>query len=234
MLTVLRMCMAIPHFNSRIISRKDGKSAVASAAYRHGCRMRDDLRGMTFDYSYKDEVSHTEITLPTDCPDWARERYGALVGDCPEARIDVAAVSKRLWTDLDLHEEHSTHSKRAFAQVARDFNIALPKELSPAERIKLTRDFVQNSFTSRGMIADWTLHDLKDNPHVHVMLSLRSLDVDGWGKKNPDWNDRALLRSWRSEWAHEANIALERAGLDERIDHRSLVDQGIELGAVNL
>ena len=223
--------MAVYYFNSRIISRKDGKSAVASAAYRHGCKMRDDLRGITFNYSYKNEVSHTEISLPEDCPDWARERYGALVGDCPEARIDVAAVSKRLWYELDLHEEQSKNSKRAYTQVARSMTIALPQELSPSERVNLTRSFVQNSFAARGMIADWTLHDLKDNPHVHVMLSLRSLDVDGWGKKNPDWNDRALLRSWRSEWAHEANIALERAGLDERIDHRSLVDQGIELGA---
>ena len=221
------------YFDSKILSRKDGKSAIASAAYRHGCKMRDDLRGLTFDYGYKNEVSHTEMTLPEDCPDWARERYAALSGDCPETRIDVALASKRLWSDLDLHEEQSKHSKRACAQVSRSMTIALPNELSSAERVKLTRSFVEKSFSACGMIADWTVHDLEENPHVHVMLSLRSLGAEGWGDKNRDWNDRSMLGNWRSEWAHEANLALERAGFDERIDHRSYADQGIALEPVS-
>ena len=79
------------------------------------------------------------------------------------------------------------------------------------------------------MIADVALHDLdSDNPHAHVMLTMRSIEGDSFGNKNRDWNRKDLLAEWREAWGDHANRALEKAGVEARIDHRSLKDQGIE------
>src|SRR3546814_11976345 len=85
------------------------------------------------------------------------------------------------------------------------------------------------------MIADGSLHrghsaDGQEQPHAHVMLTMRDLTGEGFGKKNRDWNASERLEGWRAAWADHANQALERAGCDERIDHRSLKDQREEIG----
>ncbi|WP_299085778.1 AAA family ATPase [uncultured Ruegeria sp.] len=221
--------MAIYHFRVGIASRGRGSGAVASAAYRHGAKMKDITTGRTYDYRGKDEVTHTEITLPKDAPDWAKQRYQTFAGDVPEARVEVAKVSLRLWEDLTLYEANSKNSRRDMAQLARKITISLPIELSHEQNVKLARGFMERSFAARGMVADWVIHSADGNPHLHVMLSLRDLGAEGWGNKNRSWNARSLLRGWRMEWANEANFALEQAGFSARIDHRSLKEQGIEL-----
>jgi hypothetical protein len=61
------------------------------------------------------------------------------------------------------------------------------------------------------------------------MLTMREMGPDGLAaKKNRDWNKPELLEKWREQWAVAANRALERAGREERIDHRSLAEQGLE------
>ena len=118
--------------------------------------------------------------------------------------------------------------------LAREVEFALPRELSQVEGIALAQEFVRRQFISRGMVADLNVHWSKEpdgevKPHAHVMLSMREIDGDGFGKKQRAWNDVGLLREWREGWAELANARLAELGHDIRIDHRSLRDQGIEL-----
>ena len=211
--------MAIYYFDAKVISKGSGASAVASAAYRHATKMTADRSGVVRDYSYKaKELAHEEITVPDNAPDWVIERYQS---------GSVAEASERLWNDVEVREGRSTRHQTA--QYARSLTISLPVELSREQNVDLMRSFLKATFADRGMIADWVIHDIDANPHAHVMLTMRDLAEDGWAKKNASWNKIALLREWRFEWAAFANDALERAGYDIRIDHRTLAEQGIEI-----
>src|SRR4051794_6408933 len=139
---------------------------------------------------------------------------------------------------------------RANAIYAREIVIGLPTELSREQQVALMRDYVRDAFTSRGMVADWVIHDKAGNPHAHVMLTTKPLSESGFasnvtplrddagqpvrtteGKiKYAIWNDgAAVLREWRAGWARVANYHLQEAGLEVRIDHRSLQDRGSKL-----
>lgn len=186
-----------------MIKRSDGRSAVAAAAYRAAEKFTDARTGLTHDFTAKKGVDFSAVLLPADAPAEYADR-GTLWG----------AVEKV--------------ERRKDAQVAREINFALPVELSHDEKIALAREFVQAVFVDAGMVADLCLHDLNSpNPHAHVMLSTRHVSPDGFGKKNTAWNSREQLCEWREQWATHANAALERAGHAERIDHRTLLEQGI-------
>lgn len=196
--------MAIYHFSSQVIGRSKGKSSVAAAAYRAGEKLIDDRTGLDHDYTKKSGIVYKEIMSPSNSPNWVNNR-------------------EQLWNEIEKIE------KRKDSQLAREINIALPKELSREEQTALTREFVENTFVSKGMVADICMHDVSNgNPHVHVMLTMRDITRDGFGKKNRDWNNKGLLEEWREQWANHANKALERVGSTERIDHRSLEAQGID------
>jgi ATP-dependent exoDNAse (exonuclease V) alpha subunit len=108
--------------------------------------------------------------------------------------------------------------------------VGLPIELNKDQQVALLRDYVGGTLVSRGMVADMALHlDNPDNPHAHVLLTTRQMTREGFGAKRRDWNVRSELREWRAEWAGTANQHLVRAGLDIRIDHRTLEAQGIDL-----
>lgn len=201
--------VAIYHLSAKVIGRKGGRSCVAAAAYRAGGRLRDERQGIEHDYSRKGGVMHAEILAPENAPDWMRDR-------------------DRLWNAVEAVE------KRKDAQLAREIEVALPRELDRRERLELLRGFVQRQFVDRGMIADLAVHegrarDGHGQPHAHVMLTLRELTGNGFGKKDRSWNEPELLLGWREAWAREANAALERAGRSERIDHRSLPMQRAEV-----
>lgn len=194
--------MAIYHLSAKVISRAGGRSSVAAAAYRTAGRLRDDRQGVEHDYSRKGGVVHSEIMIPENAPDWMRDRY-------------------QLWNAIEAVE------KRRDAQLAREIEVALPRELGRGQRLELLRGFVQREFVDRGMIADVAVHEGKardghGQPHAHVMLTMRELTGEGFGKKDRSWNAPDLLIGWREAWARDANRALERAGRSERIDHRSL------------
>lgn len=213
--------MAIYRFNATIISKGSGASAVASAAYRHATKMTADRSGVVRDYSYKaGELTHEEITTPDNAPDWVIERYQS---------GSVAEASERLWNDVEAREGASKNYMSQWARYARSLTLSLPVELSREQNVDLMRAFLKATFADKGMIADWVIHEIEGNPHAHVMLTLRSLGVDGFGLTNREWNKVANLRDWRFEWAAFANDALERAGYDIRIDHRTLAEQGIEI-----
>lgn len=197
--------MAIYHLSAKVISRTGGRSSVAAAAYRSGGRLHDARHDLAHDYSRKGGVVHAEILAPDTAPEWMRDR-------------------DQLWNAVEAVE------KRKDAQLAREIEVALPRELDRGARLKLLRGFVQRAFVDRGMIADIAVHEGKardgqGQPHAHIMLTLRELTGEGFGKKARDWNAPDLLLGWREAWARDANAALERAGRSERIDHRSLLVQ---------
>jgi hypothetical protein len=197
--------MAIYHLSAKIVSRKEGRSVVAAAAYRSGEALHDQHVGQTFDYTRKAGVEHTEILAPTESPPWIHNR-------------------ETLWNAVE-HVE-----RRKDAQLAREIEIGLPVELTKERQVDLVRDFTQRTFVSTGMVADIALHrDNMENPHAHVLLTLRDLTPEGFGTKRRDWNARAELIRWREQWAEIANEHLLRAGVEIRVDHRTLEAQGIDL-----
>jgi len=194
--------MALYHLSSQIIGRSGGKSSVASSAYRAGEKIQDEHIGLTFDYTKKMGVDYQAILAPNCSPAWAQDRG-------------------QLWNQVENIE------KRKDSQLARELNIAVPKELTRDQQIELVRNFATEQFVAKGMIADVAIHHLNsENPHTHIMLTTREIGPEGFGKKNRAWNDRELLKNWRKEWAEHTNQALEKAGVLERVDHRSLKDQG--------
>ena len=201
--------MAIFHLHVKVIGRKSGSSAVASAAYRSASRLRDDRLERSHDFSNKRGVIHSEVMLPEDAPEQWRDR-------------------ERLWNDVEAFEV------RKDAQLAREVEFALPREMTQAQGIELARDFVQSEFVDQGMIADLNVHwDMAEDgtakPHAHVMLNMRSVDEDGFGPKVREWNRTEMVERWRERWAELANERLAELDIDARIDHRSLEAQGIAL-----
>ena len=205
--------MAIYHFSGQIISRsnKQGRqrSAVACAAYRSGEKLHDE-RSQS-DKFYRRKVQPvTMILVPKNAPSWASNR-------------------EKLWNEVEKKE------RRCDAQLAREFNVALPKELSNEEQEKLTYDFCKKNFSDEGMVADIAIHrDNKDNPHFHVMLTVRPFDENGkWGAKcrrkividektgrkksmrinTVDWNDKNKMKQWRKSWEDFSNRALQDKGI---------------------
>jgi MobA/MobL family len=196
--------MAIYHFSVQIIGRSSGKSAVAAAAYRAGDVLLDKRTGITHNYTRKQGVYETRILLPENAPLWMQDR-------------------SQLWNEVERCE------RQCNSQLAREINVAIPKELNHEQKRTLVYEYVESEFVSRGMIADVALHDLNsENPHGHLLLTQRSVTAHGFGNKNRAWNQKSVLQSHRSSWADHANRALESAGYADRIDHRSLKDQGID------
>lgn len=195
--------MAIYHFSAQIISRKAGRSSVAASAYRSASKMVDPRTGETHNYLSKKGVAESVVFAPKNAPVWMLDR-------------------EKLWANVEDIE------KRKDAQLCREINIALPIELSNEQKKALVQDFVKTEFVAQGMVCQVDLHDLNSqNPHAHIMCTLRNIDGDGFGKKNRDWNDRALLEHWRKAWADTSNQHLAMAGSKERIDHRTLAQQGV-------
>ena len=244
---MVRASMAIFHLKAAIISAGTGGSAVRAAAYRHAVRMVSYTFTETTSFTHKAQAMvHAEVALPEDAPEWAENAFGhaafadalrlvradvqAQGSDMSEAamqRAAMARVSERLWNAVEQGEIRLNRIPRR-AQYARSLTVALPRELDQAAQIALMQGYVRVSFSDRGMVADWVIHDKSDgNPHAHIMLTTRDLGAADWGRKRHDWNARDVLSDLRSDWAQHANLALERAGFNERIDHRSNHARGI-------
>ena len=203
------IAMAIYHLHVKVIGRKSGSSAVASAAYRSGSRLRDERLDRSHDFSAKRGVVHSEVMLPEHAPQGWSDR-------------------ERLWNGVEAFEV------RKDAQLAREVEFAIPRELTQAQGIELARDFAQSEFVGLGMIADLNVHwDIGEDglakPHAHVMLTMRSVDEKGFGPKARDWNRTEMVERWRERWAEFANERLAELDIDARIDHRSLAALGIAL-----
>ncbi|MFL0670473.1 MAG: Ti-type conjugative transfer relaxase TraA [Erythrobacter sp.] len=201
--------MAIYHLSVKVISRSAGRSAVAAAAYRSAGRLHDERIDRTHDFTNKGGVVHSEVLLPEGAPEHLSDR-------------------EQLWNAVEASE------KRKDAQLSREVEFAIPRELNREQGIALARDYVEREFVDRGMIADLNVHwdigaDGLAKPHAHVMLTMREVDGDGFGAKVRDWNRTELVEQWRERWADHVNQRLAELDIDARIDHRSLEAQGIGL-----
>ena len=227
--------MAIYHFSGQIISRSASngrtRSAIACAAYRSGEKLFDE-RGKETKYYKRDIEPVTKILAPKDSPDWVYDR-------------------EALWNEVEKIE------KRYDAQLAREFNIALPVELKAEEQEKLAYEFCQKAFVDKGMVADICIHnDNEENTHFHVMLTIRPFKENGeWGAKSKedyffdkdgnrirqkngryksvkvattDWNKKETMKEWRKEWEVMTNNVLKSNGIDARITCESNENLGNE------
>lgn len=218
------MPVAIYHFSMQVISRGKGQSVVASAAYRSGEKLFNERYDKVSHYQNREVKPETFILKPSHAPKWCLERV-------------------RLWNEV----EHIEKAKNA--QLAREFNVALPIELTNEEQRALLVNFVDKTFVAEGIVADVAIHrDDPQNPHAHVLLTIRPFNEDGsWGAKakkeylldegnftytksgakrsrkitTTNWDDKETLARWRSAWAFYANQHLRLAGHSVTISEKS-------------
>jgi ATP-dependent exoDNAse (exonuclease V) alpha subunit len=204
--------VAIYHLSVKTISRSAGRSATAAAAYRAGVEITDERTGEIHDYTRKGGVESAELVLPAGAPEWAADRAA-------------------LWNAAEQAET------RKNSTVAREFEIALPEELSPAERARLARDFARELVERHGCAADVCIHapgkDGDDrNHHAHILLTTRRLGPEGLTEKTRELDDQKtgskLVTQWRERFAALTNERLRENGIEARVDHRTLEAQGIE------
>ena len=271
--------MAIYHLEAKVISRGNGRSAVAASAYLSCSKILNDYDGVQHDFTRKKGLVWQDVFLPEFAPPEWKDR-------------------SVLWNAVEKNE------KTKDSRLAREFVPALPIELTPLQWQEPLTDFIQNNFVADGMCADVAVHDPYPpghNPHAHIMITVRPLDekghwqyktekeylcvkdgeeqgftaaefkaaqADGWekqypykvgrkkvylppseaekhgyervskypkstkyGRQNPiskRWNSEEQLVQWRKAWADAANRYLERYGHEERIDHRSHAERGLD------
>lgn len=199
--------MAIYHVAVKVIKRSAGRSSTAAAAYRSGERIEDWRTGEVHDYTRRSGVVATGIIAPDSAPAWTGDRA-------------------ELWNQVEATE------RRRDAQLAREFEVALPCELDLEQRRALVERFCRDELVSNGMVADYAIHtghiDSR-NAHAHILTTLRRVDGDGFAaKKERAWNSKEQLQHRYQAWEQHANRALELTGRDERIGHRTLAAQGID------
>ncbi|MCZ7450963.1 Ti-type conjugative transfer relaxase TraA [Agrobacterium rhizogenes] len=214
--------MAIYHCSVKPIGRSAGKSAVAAIAYRTASRIINERDGLIHDFTAKQGVVHAEIILPdgVEAP-WALDRSG-------------------LWNAAEFAE------RRRDARVAREFEIALPHELSDSERLSLTRTFATDLASRFGTAVDFAIHMPQGksddrNIHAHVVMTTRVITPSGFAQKtliereNRWLIDNGLptsqmqMKAVREAFADLVNRHLLRAGLDRRVDHRSHLSRGLAI-----
>ena len=216
------------HFSVNIISRKQGKSTVASAAYRSDERLYDERNQRSFQFKKHEVSPESFILAPSHAPEWVNER-------------------EKLWNEVESIE------KRWTAQLSREVLIAIPNDLNNEQQRELVERYVQSQFVDHGMVADVNIHRDKDhNPHAHIMLTMRPFNEDGtWGDKRPftgkldengkkiyrdnPWDNKENVQIWRSNYQDLVNKTYEKLNLERRFDLRSYERQGREeLGTVHL
>ncbi|WP_228151460.1 MobQ family relaxase [Acinetobacter tandoii] len=212
--------MAIFHLNESNISRSDGRSVVACAAYRACEKLLDHTFGKTQDYTRKKGLEYKSIYAPEHTNEKLLDR-------------------QTLWNEVEKKEFNADGSMKANARLAKEYTCALPHELTHQERIKIVDDFCRDFVKKHNVIVDACIHAPHDhddetdnkNYHVHIMFTTRLVNEKGeLGKKQRTFNDDGpkILKDSRATFAHVVNTALENAGLEERIDHRSYKDQGLD------
>ncbi|ALX89058.1 MobQ family relaxase [Lacticaseibacillus paracasei] len=223
--------MAIFHMSFSNISAGKGRSAIASAAYRSGEKLFDNQEGRHYFYA-RSVIPESFILTPKNAPEWASDR-------------------EKLWNEVEKKDRKSN------SRYAKEFNVALPVELSESEQKELLTKYVQENFVDQGMVADVAIHrDHPDNPHAHVMLTNRPFNPDGsWGLKAKtqyikdengkqlltksgfpkqrkiwlvDWDKKEKINEWRHNWATSVNQSLAQKNIPDRISEKSFVDQGIQ------
>ncbi|WP_068505889.1 MobQ family relaxase [Paenibacillus kribbensis] len=210
------------YFSSQILNRAS-HSAVAAAAYRSGEKLHSERDGLTKDYGKRSVTPECHILKPKNAPEWASNRG-------------------RLWNEVEKIE------KQKNAQMVREIRLALPKELNSEDQKELLISFCKENFSDKGMVADISIHrDKPNNPHAHIMLTIRPFNEDGsWGNKRKkidqevngvmkkvsvhltDWNQKETLVQWRKNYADKINEKLKEKGIEDSVSHESYKKQGLD------
>ena len=222
------------HTHVDIVARSKEHSVIAKAAYNERDKLQDEYYGKTHDYSKKEDLVFSKIFLPEHIPkEFSNREY--------------------LWNEVEKIEKSKN------SQLARNLLFTLPRELNEQDRIKLIGEFIEENFTSKGMIADCNIHnpmasDHEEQPHAHILLTLREIDEKGnWkpkcrkkyildenGEKIKlksgnyksrkvnlnDWNEPDKAKEWRENFSKKANEYLARNNINKRIDPRTFKEQG--------
>jgi len=197
--------VAIFHLSFKVLTRttKTGKSksSLYLAAYNSREKLKDELTGLTFDYTKKNDLYKSGIILPEEAP---RSFYDR----------------KTLWQNCELSE------KRKDSQICRYAIISLPDELNGEQNEELLKKYLKQNFIKLGMCADYAIHDINNKPHAHVMLTMRKCENGGFSKKKArEWNDPKLAEVWRRQWAVLVNKTLRENGHKNTITHLSFLRQ---------
>lgn len=218
--------MAIFRLQIESVSRSSGRTATAAAAYRAGERIRDERTGALYNHSNRDDVLYKEIFLPTKL-------------DRPDAGMDWARDRSILWNTVE-KAEHRSNSR-----VAREYQVALPPELSAEQRVTLARAFSREIADRYNVAVDLAVHAPRPegdqrNYHAHLLATTREVTSQGMGQlTGVDMTgevrselglppSRQEFRTLRARWAQLTNEALQQANIEARVDHRSLAEQGID------
>lgn len=192
--------------------QRSGYRVVAAAAYRSGQTLTDAHYGMKHRYGHRKDVAVSEMLVPEDAPEWAQDR-------------------ETFWNSVESHETLST------ARLARDLVVSLPHQLEAPQRRSLALEFGMWLRDRYHTVVDVNVHDPPEsgddrNFHAHLLMATRSVDAEGFGKKLRVLDARATgpqeVRIIRETWAELANAALAAAGVDDRIDHRSHRERGLQ------
>jgi ATP-dependent exoDNAse (exonuclease V) alpha subunit len=216
--------VAIYHCQVKPVGRGQGRSSTAASAYRSCSKVHDERTGELHDYSRKRGLEHAEIVLSTDAAkkdiQWARDR-------------------EQLWNAAEVAEA------RKDARVAREYEVALPHELTKSQRLELVREYAKDLANRYQCAVDFAIHKPhrtgdERNFHAHILTTTRQVTATGLGAKTfieRSDTDRAKLgmgpakdeiTTARARWKECVNKALEAANRKERVDHRSLAAQGID------
>ena len=196
--------MAIYHLHVKNISRGDGRSIVAAAAYRAGETLPNEAEERLSEFGGRRDVLHCEIRLPAHAPVWMAERA-------------------KLWNAVEAAEI------RKDARLAKEVEFALPVELPRTAWVVLARSMA-DAYTAQGFVVDLAIHDdgVQRNPHVHLLLTTRAVTAEGFGGKIRSADGRQFVTQARVLWEQIANDALIKAGLTVTIDRRSYAKRRLE------
>ncbi len=211
--------MASYHLSVKTIKRSAGRSATAAAAYRSASVIACDREGRMHDYTAKRGVEACFILAPEGAPDWVQDRAA-------------------LWNAAEARETRSN------SVTAREWELALPSEISDAARIDIARAFAQQLVERYGVAADVAIHAPhregdQRNHHAHILTTTRVLSTEGLTDKTRILDAASTggpeIEAMRGYWAELQNRAFELAGQEERVDHRSLEvqrEEALSLGDV--
>ncbi len=201
--------MASYHLSVKTIKRSAGRTATAAGAYRAGERIECQREGRVHDYTRKQGIEETFIVAPESAPAWAQDRAS-------------------LWNEAEASET------RRNSVTAREWELALPSEISAEDRSQITRQFAEELVSRYGVAVDVAIHAPhregdQRNHHAHVLTSTRKLEAEGFTAKTRVLDSAKTggveIEQMRGVWAELQNRALERVGEVERVDHRSLEAQ---------
>ncbi len=202
------------HLSVKTVSRATGRSAPAAAAYRTASRIENERDGVTHDYTRRSGVEASFIVAPAGAA-WAQDRSA-------------------LWNAVEAAE------KRRDAKVAREYELALPHELTSFDRRGLARVFAREVVSRFGVAADVAIHAPHSegdqrNWHAHVLTTTRVVEAAGLGAKTRELDvvqtSGPAVEALRELWAVQVNRALERIQSAARVDHRSFARRGEDLVA---